>query len=204
MKIRINQFVGLLLLSTLFMSSCKLHSELPKIITEEIPVPILESSSIQIPVEVNLQPIINFANSKTDKVIRNPDYPNFSSFEGVEGPRASYDVLIGSLTGSMQGNIFNVGTTAAYGIAGDYCSEIVWGKCIHPRIPFSCGTNNEAKRKVKIGFSSKVEITSDYGLKTQTVVSEVTPIDPCKMTFLKIDMTNKIMEAIHTLKHNLH
>ena len=196
MKIRINQFVGLLLLSTLFISSCKLHSELPTIITEEIPVPLLESSSIQIPVEVNLQPIINFANSKTDKVIRNPEYPNFSTFEGVEGPRANYDVLIGTLTGSMQGNNFNVGTTAAYGIAGDYCSEIVWGKCIHPRIPFSCGTNGEGKRKVKIGFSSKVEITSSYGLKTQTVVSEVTPIDPCKMTFLKIDMTNKIMEAM--------
>jgi hypothetical protein len=195
-KSRINLFVVSLLTTTLFISSCKLHSELPTIIAEEIPVPILESSSIQIPVEVNLQPIINFANSKTDKVIRNPDYPNFSSFEGVEGPRASYDVLIGSLTGSMQGNIFNVGTTAAYGIAGDYCSEIVWGKCIHPRIPFSCGTNNEAKRKVKIGFSSKVEITSDYGLKTQTVVSEVTPIDPCKMTFLKIDMTNKVMDAM--------
>jgi hypothetical protein len=196
MKIRINKLVGLLLLSTLFISSCKLHSELPKIITEEIPVPILESSSIQIPVEVNLQPIINFANSKTDKVIRNPEYPNFSTFEGVEGPRANYDVLIGTLTGSMQGNNFNVGTTAAYGIAGDYCSEIVWGKCIHPRIPFSCGTNGEEKRKVKIVFSSKVEITSSYGLKTQTVVSEVTPIDPCKMTFLKINMTNKIMEAM--------
>jgi len=196
MKITINQFVGLLLLSTLFISSCKLRSELPTITAEEIPVPVLESSVIQIPVEVNLQPIINFANSKTDKVIRNPEYPNFSTFEGVEGPRANYDVLIGSLTGSMQGATFNVGTTAAYGIAGDYCSEIVWGKCIHPRIPFSCGTNGEEKRKVKIGFSSKVDITSSYGLKTQTVVSEVTPIDPCKMTFLKIDMTNKIMEAM--------
>jgi hypothetical protein len=196
MKIRINQFVGLLLLSTLFISSCKLHSELPTIITENIPVPELESSVIEIPVEVNLQPIINYANSKTDKVIRNPEYPNFTTFEGVEGPRASYDVTRDALTGSMQGNFFKVGTTAAYGIAGDYCSEIVWGKCIHPRIPFSCGTNGEAKRKVKIGFSSKVEITSSYGLKIQTVVSEVTPIDPCKMTFLKIDMTNKIMEAI--------
>lgn len=196
MKIRTNLFVVFLLVTTIFISSCKLHSELPTIIAEEIPVPILESSSIQIPVEVNLQPIINFANSKTDKIIRNPDYPNYSSFEGVEGPRASYDVLIGTLTGSMQGNIFNVGTTAAYGIAGDYCSEIVWGKCIHPRIPFSCGTNNEAKRKVKIGFSSKVEITSDYGLKTQTVVSEVKPLDPCEMTFLKIDMTNKVMDAM--------
>ena len=196
MKIRINLFVDILLASMLFFSSCKLHSELPTIIAEEIPVPILESSSIQIPVEVNLQPIINFANAKTDKVIRNPDYPNFSTFAGVEGPRANYDVLIGTLNGSMQGNIFSVGTTAAYGIAGDYCSEIVWGRCIHPRISFSCGTNNETKRKVKIGFSSKVEITSDYGLKTQTVVSEVKPLDPCEMTFLKIDMTNKVMDAM--------
>ena len=196
MKIRINTFVGLLLLSTLFISSCKLHSELPNIIAEEIPVPVLESSVIQIPVEVNLQPIINYANSKTDKIIRNPEYPNFTTFEGVEGPRASYDVTRDALTGTMQGNLFKAGTTAAYGIAGDYCSEIVWGKCIHPRIPFSCGTNGEEKRKVKIGFSSKVEITSSYGLKTHTTVSEVTPIDPCKMTFLKIDMTNKIMDAI--------
>ena len=196
MQIANKYFSNLLLLGFLFITSCKLQSELPKIITEEIPVPQLESSVIEIPVEVNLQPIINFANSKTDKVIRNPEYPNFATFEGVEGPRASYDVTRDALTGSMQGNMFKVGTTAAYGIAGDYCSEIVWGKCIHPRIPFSCGTNGEAKRKVRIGFSSKVEITSSYGLKTQTVVSEVTPIDPCQMTFLKIDMTNKVMDAI--------
>ena len=196
MKIVNKYFSSLLLLGFLFITSCKLQSELPKIITEEIPIPQLESSVIEIPVEVNLQPIINFANEKTDKIIRNPEYPNFATFEGVEGPRASYDVTRDVLTGSMQGNMFKVGTTAAYGIAGDYCSEIVWGKCIHPRIPFSCGTNGEEKRKVKIGFSSKVEITSSYGLKTQTTVSEITPIDPCKMTFLKIDMTNKIMDAI--------
>ena len=196
MKIRFKKFVGLLFLSTLSISSCKLRSELPTIVAEEITLPILEPSTIQIPVEINVLPIINYANSKTDKVIRNPEYPNFSTFEGVEGPRANYDVLIGKLTGAMQGNIFSVGTTAAYGIAGDYCSELVWGKCIHPRISFSCGTNNETKRKVKITFSSRVDITSDYRLKTQTVVSEVTPIDPCKMTFLKIDMTNKVMDAM--------
>ena len=169
---------------------------MPKITAENIIIPEIEASTIQIPVELNIQPIINFANAKTDKVIRNPEYPNFSTFEGVEGPRANYDVLIGTLTGSMQGNMFSVGTTAAYGIAGDYCSEIVWGKCIHPRVPFSCGTNGEAKRKVKIGFTTKVELNSEYGLKTKTTVSELTPIDACEMTFLKIDMTNKVMDAM--------
>ena len=169
---------------------------MPKITAENIIIPEIEASTIQIPVELNIQPIINFANAKTDKVIRNPEYPNFSTFEGVEGPRANYDVLIGTLTGSMQGNMFSVGTTAAYGIAGDYCSEILWGKCIHPRVPFSCGTNGEAKRKVKIGFTTKVELNSEYGLKTKTTVSELTPIDACEMTFLKIDMTNKVMDAM--------
>ena len=169
---------------------------MPKITAENIIIPEIEASTIQIPVELNIQPIINFANAKTDKVIRNPEYPNFSTFEGVEGPRANYDVLIGTLTGSIQGNMFSVGTTAAYGIAGDYCSEIVWGKCIHPRVSFSCGTNGEAKRKVKIGFTTKVELNSEYGLKTKTTVSELTPIDACEMTFLKIDMTNKVMDAM--------
>ncbi|MFM7014794.1 MAG: DUF4403 family protein [Bacteroidota bacterium] len=180
----------------LFITSCKLRSELPEIVAEEIKIPSIESSTIQIPVEIDIEPIISYANAKTVKTIRNPEYPAFSSFEGVEGPRANYDVLIGNLSGNMSGNAFNISTTAAYGIAGDYCSEIVWGKCIHPRIPFSCGTGSEAKRKVKISFSTKLDITSNYGLKTQTVVSEVKPLDPCEMTFLKIDMTNKVMEAM--------
>ena len=188
--------IFLLLTIVFFISSCKLQSELPPIATDEITIPKLESSTIVIPVEVNLQPIISFANSKADRIIRNPEYPNFATFEGVDGPRASYDVLREDLKGTMQGNLFTIGTTAAYGIAGDYCTEMLWGKCIHPRVSFSCGTNGESKRKVKIGFTSKVEITTNYGLKTQTVVSEIKPIDPCEMTFLKIDMTKKIMDAI--------
>ncbi|MBM3448603.1 MAG: DUF4403 family protein [Bacteroidetes bacterium] len=191
-----DQVLMILLISGSIFSSCKLQSEIPDVIKTEIPTPQIASSQIQIPIEINLQPIITYANAKTDWVIRNPEFPNFASFGGCDGPQANYDVNRDFLVGNMKGNQFHISTVASYGIAGNYCSECIWGNCVHPRIPFSCGTNGESKRRVKVGFTSSLSLTPDYGLSTQTVVSELAPIDPCQLTFLKIDMTQEVMNAI--------
>ncbi|MFM7769015.1 MAG: DUF4403 family protein [Bacteroidota bacterium] len=186
----------LLTVAILTIQSCTLKSVTPSIITQEIPTPAVPTSDIQIPVEIDLQPLLTYANANTDWVIRNPEFPGFASFGGCDGPRANYDVNRDFLTGSILGNNFQIGTTAAYGIAGDYCTECVWETCIHPRLPFSCGTNGEAKRRVKIGFSTSLELTPEYGLKTQTTLSEISPLDPCELTFLKMNMTSEVMNAM--------
>jgi hypothetical protein len=153
-------------------------------------------SHINIPINISIDPILKFANESSSPIIRNPEWPNYASFGACDGPQAKYDVFRENLNGYVVGNKFVVGTKAWYGIEGNYCTNCVWGSCVHPRIPFSCGSGNETKRRVEIEFSTLLTMNENYQLVTSTSLSKLNPLDPCEMTFLKIDMTGEIMKAM--------
>ena len=189
----------LLVLSFIVLSlaSCKLTAPLPEMTEIEIPSsPPQGISHINIPVNISIEPILKFANESSSPIIRNPEWPNFTSFGACDGPQAKYDVFRENLNGYVVGNKFVVGTKAWYGIEGNYCTGCVWGTCVHPRIPFSCGSGNETKRRVEIEFSSTLSMNQNYQLITSTSLSKLNPMDPCELTFLKLDMTEEIMKAI--------
>ena len=176
---------------------CKVEAPLPEVVSVSIPeVKSTKISKLDIPISISIDPIIQFANSSSDAIIRNPEWPNFSSFGTCEGPQARYEVDRGNLKGYISGNQFVIGTTAAYSIEGNYCTNCVWGNCVHPRIPFSCGANGELKRRIQIEFTTNMAMDGDYKLLTSTYVSKLQPIDPCNMTFLNIDMTNEVLKAM--------
>jgi Domain of unknown function (DUF4403) len=176
---------------------CKVEAPLPQI--TEVSIPEMKStkiSKLDIPISISIDPILQFANSSSEPIIRNPEWPNYASFGNCEGPQARYEVDRGNLKGYISGNKFIIGTTAAYSIEGNYCTNCVWGNCVHPRIPFSCGANGETKRRIQIEFTTNMAMDGDYKLLTSTYVSKLQPIDPCNMTFLNIDMTNEVLKAM--------
>jgi hypothetical protein len=187
-------FVALL---AIIFSSCKITAPLPELTEIEIPNgPIRGVSHINIPINISIDPILKFANESSSPIIRNPEWPNYASFGACDGPQAKYDVFRENLNGYVVGNKFVVGTKAWYGIEGNFCTNCVWGNCVHPRIPFSCGSGNETKRRVEIEFSTLLTMNENYQLVTSTSLSKLNPLDPCEMTFLKIDMTGEIMKAM--------
>lgn len=187
----------LLAVAASFLSSCKITAPLPEMTEIEIPMgPPLGVSHINIPVNISIDPILKFANESSSPIIRNPEWPNVTYFGACDGPQAKYDVFRENLNGYVVGNKFVVGTKAWYGIEGNYCTNCVWGNCVHPRIPFSCGSGSETKRRVEIEFSTNLSMNENYQLITSTSLSKLNPIDPCELTFLKIDMTEEIMKAI--------
>jgi hypothetical protein len=178
-------------------SSCKITAPLPELSEIEIPNgPIQSVSHINIPINISIDPILKFANESSSPIIRNPEWPNYTAFGACDGPQAKYDVFRENLNGYVVGNKFVVGTKAWYGIEGNFCTNCVWGNCVHPRIPFSCGSGNETKRRVEIEFSTLLTMNENYQLVTSTSLSKLNPLDPCEMTFLKIDMTGEIMKAM--------
>ncbi len=182
---------------TSMLVSCKITAPLPEMTEVEIPMgPPQGVSHINIPINISIDPILKFANESSSPIIRNPEWPNFTSFGACDGPQAKYDVFRENLNGYVVGNKFVVGTKAWYGIEGNYCTGCLWGTCVHPRIPFSCGSGNETKRRVEIEFSSTLSMNQNYQLITSTSLSKLNPMDPCEMTFLKIDMTGEIMKAM--------
>ena len=178
-------------------SSCKITAPLPELSEIEIPNgPIQSVSHINIPINISIDPILKFANESSSPIIRNPEWPNYTTFGACDGPQAKYDVFRENLNGYVVGNKFIVGTKAWYGIEGNFCTNCVWGNCVHPRIPFSCGSGNETKRRVEIEFSTLLSMNENYQLVTSTSLSKLNPMDPCELTFLKIDMTGEIMKAM--------
>jgi hypothetical protein len=189
--------VLLLAVVTSFLSSCRITAPLPEMTEIEIPMgPPQGVSHINIPINISIDPILKFANESSSPIIRNPEWPNYTSFGSCDGPQAKYDVFRENLNGYVVGNKFVVGTKAWYGIEGNYCTNCVWGSCVHPRIPFSCGSGNETKRRVEIEFASVLSMNDNYQLITSTSLTKLNPIDPCELTFLKIDMTGEIMKAM--------
>jgi len=181
----------------LSLASCKITAPLPEMTEIEIPMgPPQGVSHINIPVNISIDPILKFANESSSPIIRNPEWPYYKSFGECDGPQANYDVFRENLNGYVVGNKFVVGTKAWYGIEGNYCTGCVWGTCVHPRIPFSCGSGSESKRRVEIEFSSILSMNENYQLITSTSLTKLNPMDPCELTFLKIDMTGEIMKAI--------
>jgi len=182
---------------TCVFSACKITAPLPEMTEVEIPVgPPQGVSHINIPINISIDPILKFANESSSPIIRNPEWPNLTSFGTCDGPQAKYDVFRENLNGYVVGNKFVVGTKAWYGIEGNYCTNCVWGTCVHPRIPFSCGSGNETKRRVEIEFSTNLSMNENYQLITSTSLSKLNPMDPCELTFLKLDMTEEIMKAM--------
>jgi len=196
MKPKIFQVFGYLFV-VIFFVQCKISAPIPEMENVEIEsVPPTSISHINIPVNISIDPILKFANESSSQTIRNPEWPNYASFGACDGPQAKYDVFRENLNGYVTGNKFVVGTKAWYGIEGNYCTNCVWGTCVHPRIPFSCGSGNESKRRVEIEFTSFLSMNEKYQLITSTSLSKLNPIDPCELTFLKIDMTGEIMKAM--------
>ena len=72
------------------LSSCKITAPLPEMTEIEIPVgPPQGVSHINIPVNISIDPILKFANESSSPIIRNPEWPNFTSFGSCDGPHPS-------------------------------------------------------------------------------------------------------------------
>lgn len=74
---------------------------------------------------------------------------------------------------------------------------------IGPTVSGSCGTGDQEPR-VKVVLISDVALGSDWKLKAKTRVRSITPYtdsdrDACRVTFLKVDVTDRVVRAFRPL-----
>lgn len=72
-----------------------------------------------------------------------------------------------------------------------------------PAISGSCG-NDETVPRARLSFSVRAELTPDWKLKTRTRLTDVRPLteedrDRCVVSFLRLDMTRNVMNAVRTV-----
>jgi hypothetical protein len=172
-----------------------------KTITIELPVPDFkvvaevsapEPSFLSLQTELALKPYLTEADKSLDK--------KFSGEEDqCEGISYNYNFERDPLSFQLKDKEVLCDIDGKFDLSMSYCPDCqnVFGepKCIIPRVNASCGVG-EPKRKVHISYRSKIAISENFELKSQTKLQEFTLIDPCKITVFRYDATPTIEKEV--------
>jgi hypothetical protein len=177
-------FVGMLL-----SYSCRtIRPEAPKIAETEIPIAPQPTSFVDIPITVELLKHYNEAEKSVPVEYSGKDEP-------CQGIRYKYYFKRSPFQIAGNGNQINLKFQGEYSIDLTYCATCAFGTCIVPKISVSCGTG-EPLRKMNIGYSSTINISNDYSIKSSTSLTQLEPINKCRVSFLNIDATDRLIEYV--------
>jgi len=156
--------------------------------SKPIPDPKQPNSVIDIPVTIDLKSYFNEADAEVDQEFKGEETP-------CEGLRYRYLFKRSPFDISGIGNKINLSFVGEYQIDLGYCAKCIMDNCIFPVVKGRCGIG-EPMRKIKIGYSSSISLLSNYKLKSVTTLSQLIPIDRCKLTVLNLDATDKLIGYI--------
>jgi len=174
----------------LLMVSCKaIRPEAPVVTSTTIPaMPPATPSIINVPVTVDLKYYFQKAEEMVPVENKGSDNP-------CEGVRYEYVFNRNPFQFSGSGMNLNLDVDGAYSVSGSYCAKCLYGVCLAKTPTFSCGIG-EPLRKIKVGYSSAFSITPGYQLRSNTKLSYIKPLDPCSISFISYDITDKLIENI--------
>ncbi len=188
--------------SVLLLSACgTIKPEAPDIIVEEnyvITEP--DISSIKVPLKINLTPYFK----ATDESL---DY----TFEGEEQncSGVSFKYRFARKPIEFKG----VGDKLLFDVDGKYslwlnycpsCTDLFSSEpyCVTARIYASCGVN-EPMRKIHVGYETKIGVTKNYSLRSNTKLRAVEAKSPCKITVFEYDATETLKEEVSNVLRDL-
>lgn len=177
------------------LSSCRSIQPESPVITV-VPQPKLEKANnrIVVPLEIDLTTYLNEAKSQVPESY-------LGANKQCEG--TAYDMYFERTKVQIEANNNLLQTTidGKYWIKMSYCakcSDLFTDKpvCISPRIPFSCGVG-EPMPKLKMTLSTSISFTKDFHLKTNTSLTNITPVNRCEVTLFHFDITETLMEEMN-------
>jgi len=188
------RLLSILFLSIFVLVGCSTISpDSPAIQTKAVNVPTQPTSSIEIPVKINLKPYFE----ETDKSIPT----KFKGKEQVcEGVSYSYKFFRGPIKFEGKGTSLLFDIEGRYSLKLNYCPTCTGlfdskGTCIVPRIYSSCGVN-EPLRKIEVGYATKIGLTKDYKLSSLTKLRRIKTVTPCLVSVFNYDATSTLKEEI--------
>ncbi len=186
----------ILLLSAAFLVSCshKIKPERPSLANTDFKLDSLPSSEINIPVQINLQPIYALAEKQVDTVFTSPNYPN-GWVQSACDTRYKYVFRRGPLKMKAAGTALNLSFTGYYKIIGS-SRVCVAGAAISPwTAPCRCGFD-EPERRVNVSFSNSVSLQPDYRIKLTIKRNEPQALDKCEVCFWGQDVTKQVLKGL--------
>ena len=186
-----SNIVFFLLLGLFSCKTIKIELPVPDFkVVAEVSAP--EPSFLSLQTELALKPYLKEADKSLDKKFSGGEDP-------CEGIQYNYHFERDPLSFQLRETEVLCDIDGRFDLSLSYCPDCqnIFGeqRCIIPRVYASCGVG-EAKRKVHISYKSKIGITENFELKSQTKLNEFTLIDPCEITVFRYDATPTIEKEV--------
>src|SRR5215207_184341 len=156
-------------------------------------LPTLPTSTLDIPLTYDLSPVVR----EVEKAVPRK-FGNLAERKQLSNKRIhiAYEATRGPFSVSLNGQTAYIGATVNYKGRGWYDQPLA------PEISSSCGVSDTPPR-ARIGLATDLRITSDWKLRGKTRVSRVEAYsdekrDQCRVTPLKIDVTERVLNATRT------
>src|SRR6185312_7227943 len=193
MKINFRLAVVLFYCTVLLFSCRSIKPEHPDVSTEAVPdIKEQPASQLSIDMSINLGKYFQKAEEKVPA-------EHSGGRQNCEGLSYSYYFKRMPLVLEGKGTTVTGRIEGKYKLEGSYCLKCLLNNCVLPRFKFSCGTEDEGMRTLKIAYSVSLGVSPEYNLESKTKLIELQAGDKrCVVTPANIDITELIIEQ---LKH---
>ena len=184
-------FLSLLLVFT----SCKTISVLAPVHSTIAPPPIKQAvSSLNIPVEIEMKSYLKMTEEALPKKF-------IDSIYQCEGISLSYVFIREPIDFKFKNSSIDYEVDGKFELKLNYCPKCheLWdknGSCTIPRVYVSCGSGNEAMRRVKVAYTTNISLGENYKFKSTTELKKFNILDPCKITLFKYDATPEVEKQV--------
>ena len=165
----------------------------PELTPDVLPPPVVPASVLATPITIPLAPLVAMMERSVPLT-----HGNISERKALEDrPRTeiAYELRRSPFQAELNGDVATLRITVRYAVRAFYDPPVL------PEISGSCGTDEDVPMpRLSVTISAPITVDEQWTLRTDAQVVEVRPAsdadrDLCRMTFLDIDVTDKVVEA---------
>jgi hypothetical protein len=158
-------------------------------------LPRLPVSEVDLPLKISARPVLAMADSMVPREFLSDKWPDY--LQPSCDFRYKYRFVRSGFTLSCTNNKIGIQMTGSYQVAGSRCLCAL-NKPVSPWVSGSCGFGKEPMRKVDINISSRLNFLPNYRVQTISRLESLTAKDRCVVSMLSTDMTQQILDSIHS------
>ena len=195
------KYLFFVLIFFLITSCASIQPETPIMEVSETPILVQPSSTVIVPIKINLTPYFKETDQSIPKKFNGKE-------ENCEGVSFAYSFLREPISFKGDGNDLQFDVDGKYSLNINYCPQCTdlfndKGNCVVPRIYASCGSNGEAMREISVGYTTSINLANDFKLKSSTNLRNVDIKNPCEITVFKYDASKTLKKEITKALENL-
>ncbi len=162
---------------------------------EEIRLPDLPVSELDIPIRIAAAPLLAKAEQLVPSEFTSDAWPEF--MHPSCDFRYKYRFIRGGLQITCVNNIIGIQFGGNYQVSGSKCLCTA-GIPVTPWISGNCGFSPQPLRKVNMSISTGLHFLPNYHLRTNTTIIKIQPVDKCEVSVFSSDITQLVMDSIRS------